>query len=223
MKKNKLLWTLTMIPFVLTLIVLPALPEQLPMHYNLAGEIDRWGSRWEQLIFPLIIVGMSIFWQFMLSFYDKKIQKEGDSKAGQEAAANRKVLSFAAIGTTLLFTVLHIAFLIGAYNEAKTNATVSSIDINTIVGVMMGILLIAIGNYMPKTRRNPVIGFRTSKTMSSDENWAKANRFAGLVFVISGILTVGLSLLFGGIIAMSLFLGVLLVDVLICLIYSAKL
>ena len=129
MKKNKLLWTLTMIPFVLTLIVLPALPEQLPMHYNLAGEIDRWGSRWEQLIFPLIIIGMSIFWQFMLSFYDKKLQKEGDSKAGQEAAANRKVLSFAAIGTTLLFTVLHIAFLISAYNEAKTNATVSSIDI----------------------------------------------------------------------------------------------
>ena len=76
---------------------------------------------------------------------------------------------------------------------------------------------------MPKTRRNPVIGFRTSKTMSSDENWAKANRFAGFVFVISGILTVGLSLLFGGIIAMSLFLGVLFVDVLICLIYSAKL
>ena len=181
------------------------------------------GSRWEQLIFPLIIIGMSIFWQFMLSFYDKKLQKEGDSKAGQEAAANRKVLSFAAIGTTLLFIVMHIAFLIGAYNEAKTNATVSSIDINTIVGVMMGILLIAIGNYMPKTRRNPVIGFRTSKTMSSDENWAKANRFAGFVFVISGALTVVLSLLFGGIIAMSLFLGVLLVDVLICLIYASKL
>ncbi len=223
MKKNKLLWTLTLIPLIITLVVLPALPEQMPMHYNMAGEIDRWGSRWEQLTFPFMILIFTVFWQCMLSFYDKKIQKEGDSKAGQEAVSNRKVLSFAAIGTTILFTVMHIVFLISSYNEAKINATVSSIDINTIIGVMMGLMLIVTGNYMPKTRRNPVIGFRTSKTMSSDENWAKANRFAGIVFIISGALTVILSLIFGGIVALSLFLGILLLDVVICLVYAAKL
>lgn len=223
MKKNKLLWTLATCPLLLTLAVLPALPEKLPMHYNMAGEIDRWGSRWEQLIFPVLIIGFAIFWQFMLSFYDKKIRCFGDSKEGQEAASNRKVLSFAAIGTTLLFTVMHIVFLVGSYNEAKTNASVSSIDVNKIIGVMMGIFLIATGNYLPKTRRNPIVGFRTAKTMSSDENWAKSNRFAGVVFIISGALTVLLSLLFGGIVAMSLFLGILLIDVVICLLYAAKL
>ena len=223
MKRNKWLWILAVIPLILTGIVLPCLPEQMPMHYNMAGEIDRWGSRYEQLIFPVLILAFAAFWQCMLHFYEEKVQRLGDSKEGREAESNRKVLFLAAVGTTLMFSLMHLVFLLGSYNEAKTNATVSSIDINQIIGVLMGLLLIVTGNYMPKTRRNPVIGFRTSKTMSSDENWAKANRFAGIVFMFSGALTIVLSLIFGGITAMSLFLALLLIDVVICLIYASKL
>ncbi len=223
MKNNKLLWILTSIPLIVTGIVLPAFPEQVPMHYDISGNIDRWGSKYEQLIFPIIIVIFNVFWQLLISHYQKKAEKLGDSKEGREALSNGKVVKFAAIGTTLMFTVMNFVFLLMAYNEAKTAATVASIDINSIIGVLMGLLLVATGNYMPKTRRNPAVGFRTKKTMSSEENWAKANRFAGKVFVISGLLTVALSLIFGGIVAMNLFLGVLLVDVVICLIYSAKL
>ena len=221
--KNKLLWILTAIPLLVTGLVLPAFPERVPMHYDIHGNIDRWGSKYEQLIFPILIVMFSVFWHFFCNHFHKKAEKLGDSKEGREAASNGKVIYFTAVGTTLMFTVMNCVFLISAYNEAKTAATVASIDINSIVGVLMGLLLIATGSFMPKTRINPVVGFRTKKTMSSEENWAKANRFAGKVFVISGLLIVALSLMFGGITAMSCFLGVLFADVVICLIYSAKL
>ncbi len=223
MKKNKLMWVLAFLTLIVTAIVLPAFPDKVPMHYDMAGKIDRWGSKYEQYLFPVIILGFALFWQLMSNYYVKKAEKLGDSKEGREADSNGKVISFAGIGTTLMFSVMHFAFLIGAYHEAKAAATVASIDINMIIGVMMGLLLIATGNYMPKSRRNPIIGFRTSKTMSSDENWAKANRFAGIVFMISGALTVVLSLVFGGIVAMSIFLGILIVDVILCLIYASKL
>lgn len=221
--KNKLLWVLTMIPLISTAIILPGFPEQVPMHYNLAGEIDRWGSKYEQLIFPIMILAFSVFWHFFCNYYRKKAEKLGDSKEGREAASNGKVVYVAAVGTTLMFTVMNFVFLLMAYNGAKSAAEAASIDINAIIGVMMGLLLMVTGNYMPKTGRNPVIGFRTSKTMASDENWAKANRFAGKVFMVSGALTIVLCLLFGGITAMSLFLGILFADVVICLVYAAKL
>ncbi len=41
---------------------------------------------------------------------------------------------------------------------------------------------------MPKLKRNSIIGLRTKWSLSSDEAWAKSQRFAGAVTAISGIL-----------------------------------
>ena len=44
MKKIKLLYVVLMLlPLVVTLAVLPQLPEQIPAHYNAANEVTRWG------------------------------------------------------------------------------------------------------------------------------------------------------------------------------------
>ena len=39
-------------------IMLKSLPDKLPMHYNAAGEIDRWGGKGEALILPVIGIFM---------------------------------------------------------------------------------------------------------------------------------------------------------------------
>lgn len=36
------------------LIVWPSLPGEVPAHYNGVGEVDRWGSKWEIIIMPMI-------------------------------------------------------------------------------------------------------------------------------------------------------------------------
>ena len=36
------------------LIYWPHIPQQIPMHYDLAGNISRWGSRKELIIFPVM-------------------------------------------------------------------------------------------------------------------------------------------------------------------------
>lgn len=39
-------------------VVWNSLPDQLPGHYNLAGEIDRWGNKEELLLLPLVMWGL---------------------------------------------------------------------------------------------------------------------------------------------------------------------
>ena len=45
---------LTILPLIITLFILPNLPDNLIMHFNLAGEADRIGNKNELIILPLI-------------------------------------------------------------------------------------------------------------------------------------------------------------------------
>lgn len=48
---------------IYTIFIWNQLPDQVPAHYNGAGEVDRWGSKWLIIILPfiaaLLAVGMS--------------------------------------------------------------------------------------------------------------------------------------------------------------------
>ena len=69
MKTKKIIYfALMFLPLIITLVVLPFLPEQIPAHYNFAGEIDRWGSKYETLLFPAITILMGFFMLFFPQF-----------------------------------------------------------------------------------------------------------------------------------------------------------
>jgi len=38
-----------------------ALPDDVPIHFNAAGEVDRWDSKWSMLILPIIAIALYIF------------------------------------------------------------------------------------------------------------------------------------------------------------------
>lgn len=61
-----------------------------------------------------------------------------------------------------------------------------SFDMGRIVCSILGIMFIIIGNYLPKCRRNGVVGIKIPWTLSSDENWDKTHRFAGFVWIVCG-------------------------------------
>ena len=47
---------LMLLPLILTLAALPHLPEEIPAHYGFSGQVDRWGNKYEALIFPVITI-----------------------------------------------------------------------------------------------------------------------------------------------------------------------
>lgn len=216
------MWIVTFIPLIATLLLIRFLPAEVPMHYDIEGNIDRWGSKYEQLILPGVIIVMTLFMQALIWFYGKQSNKTEDEKKKAELKSNINVLYIVSIATTIMFIVMQGAFLYQAF-EATPDTAVMTVDINQIMTVMLGIILIIFGNYMPKTKINGMVGFRTAKTMKNEENWKKANKFAGIVFVIAGIAMIILGLSVPGNAAMAIAMVMLLLALVVCMMYVGKL
>ena len=220
--KNKILWIISVIPLVITLFVLRFLPDEIPAHYDFEGNIDRWGSKYEELIFPIIILVMALFWQLFVWHFDKKAKNAKNEKEALEAKSNKNIILLAAICEAVIFGVMHFVFMYSACKEATGDMTASAFDSFMIINVLFSLMFIIIGNYLPRARQNGLVGLRTGKTMSDEEVWKKANRFAGKLFIIAGLLTVIESLIIGGIASTMIMVGILLVVAIVSSVYAAR-
>lgn len=64
--KKTVCYILMYLPLVIVLIALPYLPEKIPAHYGFDNQVDRWGNKYEALLFPIISLLMGYFlleWQ----------------------------------------------------------------------------------------------------------------------------------------------------------------
>lgn len=48
---KKIMWIVAMIPVVVTSVVLQFMPDIIPMHHDLEGNTDRWGSEKQKALF----------------------------------------------------------------------------------------------------------------------------------------------------------------------------
>lgn len=156
-----------------------ALPADLsvPMHYDIEGEVDRYGSLIEGLVaLPLIALGVFALILF-LARYEPRIDH---LKRGRQA------LDWSLVGTMALICAVHLASLAVAAGWP--------VPIPTLVMLGAGALFIVIGNFLPKTRSNFLIGVRTPWTLSSEHSWFKTHRLAGRGFVALGSLAIAATL-----------------------------
>ena len=215
--KIKTLWAVSLSSVVITCAAIPFMDDQVPMHYNISGEVDRWGSKHENFIFPAIILAFSLFWTLLIAFYRKKALSSSEEKDSVQAASNLKVLNITAIATTVLFVLMQCFFLATCLSSVKQ---LSGTAIIPLVLTIAGVFLIVCGNLMPKTRRNSIVGFRTPWSMKSDALWSKSNRFGGISLIVTGLLTILLSALLPYKTALPVFLILLLVDCVVSIVYS---
>ncbi len=187
---KKVMWAISFISLIGTAIVLQFMPESVPMHYDASGNIDRWGSKYENLIFPILILAMSLFWTLMIRYFEKKSLKVADEKESASAKSNVKVLGIISLCMSAMFTVMQAFILYGAYSEAVSGATQWAVDIGKVSVILMGIIFIVLGNYMTKTRINSVVGFRVSWSMYNDNTWRKSNRFGAYAIMVAGVVTI---------------------------------
>lgn len=187
---KKMMWIISFAALAGTAIVLQFMPDRVPMHYDMAGNIDRWGSKSENLIFPIIILAMSLFWTLFIRFYEKKAVNVSDEKEGAAARSNAKVLGIVGVSMAAMFTIMQGFILYGAYKEGESGATAATIDHGRISCILLGILFIVLGNFMTKTRINGLVGVRISWSMYNDNTWRKSNRFGAIAIMSAGLLTI---------------------------------
>ncbi len=143
---------------------------RLPMHYGAAGEVDRYGGKVEALLsMPAVIVGLCVLF-CVLPF----VLPRRENLAGSALAYNG-----AWIGVLALLTGIHAVTVI--------NATGGDIPVPRVAMAGVGVLLLVLGNYLPKTRGNWAVGVRTPWTMDSEESWRRTHRLAGRLFAVVGL------------------------------------
>jgi len=156
----------------------PRFPDKVPIHWNIAGEVDNYGSRTTgAFLFPAIILGMYLLF-LVLPYIDPKKKRYEQF---------RKVYH--------VFKNVLVFFMVALYFITSLNALGYQIPVGLWTPILVGLLFIIIGNYMGKIKSNWFIGIRTPWTLSSEEVWNKTHRFGGKVFILGGILMMSMYLL----------------------------
>ncbi len=163
-----------LLPIVAGLMLWEQLPDQIPIHWNAEGVVDGWSSKpFAVFAMPLIMLGLH--WLAVgTTLADPKRQNHG-SKV--------KVLVFWLV-PVLSVTLEAFSFLTALGKVVRVEIWCS---------VLLGLIFVIIGNYLPKCKQNYTVGIKLPWTLASEENWNRTHRLAGKIWVIGGILMVLLS------------------------------
>ena len=172
-KKNKGKLILTsiviLIPILIGLFLWNKLPDKLPTHWNAEGVVDGWSSK-GFTVFGLPAILFVLHWICLLvSSADPKNQNYSE-----------KLLQ-------LVFWICPIlSVLLGVISYGTALGMEFKVD--KIMLILVGLMFIIIGNYMPKCKQNYTMGIKLPWTLNDEENWNKTHRMAGKLWVISGFL-----------------------------------
>ena len=171
-----------------TLLVLRELPAEIPVHFDFVGNITRWGSKYELLILPVILLSVSFGSRFLLLHLRRKAEQAESDKEKQAAAANAKVLGMVILSQTVILSCIQGLLLYNTVLALRRESFLSTVAGEKLMTVLCGALLLMLGDILPKCRRNGMVGFRLSWTKYNDLTWQKSNRFAGMMLVAAGAL-----------------------------------
>ena len=219
---KKLITALSFLPLTGAAIAVQFMPEKVPMHYDLSGNIDRWGSRYELMLIPAVVLAVMLVFIAMITHFEKKAAAAPDDKTRASAEINRKAAVGIAFGVLALMTAVlgHSIYKI----FAETSAGVSELEIDDLkfTALLMGVFFIVCGNICSKTKPNSGIGLRLSWTEYIDVTWSKSNRFAGKALCIAGVLSIISTAFAKGILAIVLLLLYLTACVIVSCVYAHK-
>lgn len=174
-KENKLKLIISsliiLLPTLFGIAMWDKLPATMPIHFNFEGKADGYASKpFAVFVLPLILVGLQ-FLGLLVTSLDKR-QKD----------QNKKALAM------IFWIVPVISVFVNSLMYAKTLE--NDIDINAIIPLILGVVFVWIGNYMPKIKPNCTLGIKIPTTLKNDENWFATHRFTGKIWVVGGIVII---------------------------------
>ena len=186
-----------LLPILAGLILWNQLPEQMPTHWNAAGEVDGWSGK-AFAVFGLPLIMVAAQWLCML----------GTAADPKKNNHSEKVLHLVLWIIPVLSVVLHAVTYATALGHA--------VPMEVVMPILIGLIFTIIGNYMPKCKQNYTIGIKIPWTLDNEENWNRTHRFAGWLWTFCGI-AIMCTGFFGG---FWVFLPITLLMVLTPIIYS---
>ena len=162
---------LTILPILIGVFFWNRLPDVMATHFGANNEANGFTSKAFAVFgLPLILLAAEWFGALATS-HDPKKQN-----------ISPKMFAF-------VLWIVPVVSLIGAATIYPYNLGYQ-IDITFIAELLLGVIFIVVGNYLPKARQNYTIGIKIPWTLANEENWNRTHRLAGYLWVIGGILMV---------------------------------
>lgn len=156
---------------VVTIVGLVILPDTVPTHFNVLGVADRYRSKNSIITFPAIAMLFSIG-SHIIAKHDPKL-KDNVNYAN--------VLGIVNIGFSCFMLMTCLGVIMYTTNPGMIN-------ISFLGCLVISLLLILLGNIMPKIKRNLYLGIKTPWTFYSESNWERTHRMGGRVWLIGGLI-----------------------------------
>ncbi len=172
-KRNKgtliLTSIITLIPMVIGLLLWDQLPDTVPTHWDINGNVDGWSSKgFAVFFFPALL--LAIHWLCVFaSCADPKNKDYHPKMIGL-------VLWMLPVLSLLLNSLVYAAAL--GYG----------LKIEIIMPLLVGLMFVIVGNLLPKCRQSYTMGIKLPWTLHNEENWNKTHRFGGKVWAIGGVI-----------------------------------
>ena len=203
---------------MITAVSVQLMPERVAVHFGLSGEADRYGSRYESFILPLIIIILAAVFELVSRAFEKRAERSDDGREKSHSRSNARVADIIALSVTAMMTLMQIVFL---FRWVK-GVEYADLDELRVMSALMGILFIVLGNVMPKTKPNGSIGLRVKWSMYNDVTWQKSNTFAGIMLMAAGVLSFVTALVASAAVSVVMLLVYLAAAVTVSCIYAKK-
>ena len=160
---------ITLLPILAGLILWNRLPDTIATHFGNDNVANGWSSKpFVVFAMPLLLLGLHLFILFVTM-----------------NAPKRKNISEKMFGFLIWFVPVLSVFI---FSITYCNALGMNVNIGMAVNIIVGIVFLVIGNYLPKCKQNYTAGIRIPWTLNSTENWNRTHRLAGWLFMLGGIL-----------------------------------
>ena len=189
----------TILPVLIGIICWNRLPEVMATHFGFNNEANGFSSK-AFAVFGLPLILLAVLWVgAFVTAHDPKRQN-----------ISPKMFS-------LMLWIAPVISLVAAATIYPVNLGYE-LDIAFFSELLLGLMFIMIGNYLPKARQNYTIGIRIPWTLANEENWNRTHRLAGYLWMICGILMIIISLT--RVVSAEWLIGIFLIIVLVPCIYS---
>ena len=170
--KQIIIALLIMSSFLISMYLYPYMSEQMPTHWNAQGQIDGYMHKfWALFMIPLISSASVLLFYFIpkIDPLKKNIAKFKSHYDG-----------FIVIFTAYMFYI----YVLTVIANFKPNLNFTKLMIPA-----FGVLIFYTGSFLKSAKRNWFIGIRTPWTLSHDKVWEKTHSVGGLLFKLSGIIS----------------------------------
>lgn len=158
----------TLLPMVVGLLLWPRLPDTLATHFDFSGEPNGWSSK------TFAVLGMPVFLLGVHLLCAVATQADPKHKNIQDKVY-RMILWISPVVSALCCGLTYL-WALGV-----------EMDLSLWGPLVMAVLFLVLGNYLPKCRQSYTVGIKVPWALADEDNWNATHRFGGRVWIICGV------------------------------------